>query len=101
MLFFVDRLHVNFDILVILFLYFCICLLLRRETVCVSGVIITHILSHCICVHQQRYLPQRDSNPLPPGSELPTLPMSLYILHFAKKKLHIENLFGQVLYNLH
>ena len=60
-----------------------------------------NILSHCICVHQERYLPQRDSNPLPPGSELPTLPMSLYILHFAKKKFHIENLFGQVLYNLH
>ena len=102
---FIDRLHVNIDILVIfLSLFFCT-FFMRCESVMRSVVIIipwiwTVWVTAYVCT-KEIYRPQRDSNPVPPGSESTTLPMSypgatIYIYTHQYRhiyfRLHISNI---------
>ena len=69
---FIDRLHVNFDILVIFISLFFCTFFMRGESVMRSVFIIIPRISTVwvtayVCT-EERYRPQRDSNPLPPVS---------------------------------
>ena len=74
-----DRLHVIFHILVIIFIYLFVRFFMRRESGIRSVVIIPRFLTVWVTAYvctKEKYRPQRDSIPVPPGSESTTLLMN-------------------------